>query len=371
VSLLNFSSESNYRQGEKKTLRLLFGIGALVGTIALGSTLAASINLNGGGPVEFGQGVTQTVACDSDGITLTPYSTFSNDSQYADFYFSSLEISGVSSDCSGVTFKLRSYMNGDNNPLMWPSDPNGDSFEFGFTALGEWNLVDSCMTLNNEETASATDNSVVIDWSNCVPDAAALAGQVDRITLESSLNPNSGVFPTPDTSTVLLDNAVENYNSWFDNWQLSSGVNQWIAFKVQSDGPATVTKVELQLGTLEGGDLSGSTVDFYSDGSLKPNSDSRKLGTLTYSSVVSSDSNYIATFTGSVSIPSASAYWFRFGNLSSPTTVWYRFGGVGSATGNWTPYQEEGNIYSFFDGNIEGAPGYFPRVRISGVPSGG
>ena len=185
--MLNFDSSGPMPKGEKKSLKIFLGIGALVGSIALGSTLAASINLNGGGPVEFGQGVTQTVACDSDGITLTPYSTFSNDSQYADFYFSSLEVSGVSSDCSEVTFKLRAYMNGDNNPLTWPSDPDGEFFEFGFIALEDWNPVNmSCMDLSDQETTSATNNSVLIDWSSCVPFGAALAGQVDRITVETS-----------------------------------------------------------------------------------------------------------------------------------------------------------------------------------------
>ena len=196
MSLLNFEPSGPMPKGEKKSLKIFLGISLLVGTISLGSTLAASINLNDSGPVEFGQGVTQTVACDSDGITLTPYSTFSNDSQYADFYFSSLEVAGVSSNCSGVTFKLRAYMNGDSNPLMWPSDPNGDSFEFGFTASGDWNSVDSCMVLNDQETNSSTNNSVLIDWSECAYSTdAALAGQVDRLTLETSVNPNPGYFP--------------------------------------------------------------------------------------------------------------------------------------------------------------------------------
>ena len=196
MSLLNFSDNSNNFKGEKKTLKLLLGIGALVGVIAIGSTLAASINLNGGGPVEFGQGVAQTVACDSDGITLTPYSTFINDSEYSDFYFSSLEVSGVSANCSGVTFKLRAYMNGSSEPLYWPAAPNGDSFEIGFTSSENWRFVSSCMVLNDQETNSSTDNSVLIDWSECAYSTdAALAGQVDRLTLETSVNPNPGYFP--------------------------------------------------------------------------------------------------------------------------------------------------------------------------------
>ena len=46
----------------KKSLTNLIGIGVLAGIVALGSTLAASINLNNGGPVEFGQGVTQAIS---------------------------------------------------------------------------------------------------------------------------------------------------------------------------------------------------------------------------------------------------------------------------------------------------------------------
>ena len=195
MSLLNFNNDSSNLKGEKKTLRLLFGIGALVGIIALGSTLAASINLNSGDPVEFGQGVAQTVACDSDGITLTPYSTFYNDEEASNFYFSSIKVSGVSSNCSGVTFKLRAYMNGSDTPLYWPAAPNEDSFEFGFIASDTWSYVDSCMFITNEITNSTDNNSATINWRGCLPSYAAFAGEVDRLTLESSINPNSGVFP--------------------------------------------------------------------------------------------------------------------------------------------------------------------------------
>jgi len=196
MSFLEFNNSEPKLSGEKKTLSIILGIGLLVGTIALGSTLAASINLNNGGPVEFGQGVTQTVACDSNGVTLTPYSTFENDGADSGFYFSSLEISGVSDNCSGVTFKVRAYMNGNNEPLTWPSgsDLAGDSFEFGFIVNGSWTAVESCMLLNNQVTGISNNNAVKIDWTSCVPDFAALAGSVDRITIESSVNPNSGAF---------------------------------------------------------------------------------------------------------------------------------------------------------------------------------
>ncbi len=55
MSLLNFKDGQSRDSHPMKPLKAILGVGLLVGTIALGSTLAASINLNGGGPVEFGQ----------------------------------------------------------------------------------------------------------------------------------------------------------------------------------------------------------------------------------------------------------------------------------------------------------------------------
>ena len=61
----------------KKKLKVIIGIGLLAGVMGMGSTLAASITLNGGTAVEFGQGVQLVTACD-DAITVTPTSTFVN-----------------------------------------------------------------------------------------------------------------------------------------------------------------------------------------------------------------------------------------------------------------------------------------------------
>jgi hypothetical protein len=195
MNFLSFNQGKSDLPRSKKSLKIVVGIGALAGVIALGSTLAASINLNAGNPVEFGQGVAQTVACDSDGVKITPFSKFYNSSGESAFFFSSLNISGVSTNCSGVVFKLRAYMNGSSEPLDWPAAPSGNSFEFGFRANQSWYSVNSCMDLNNQVTDDVSENSVTIDWSSCVPDAASLAGQVDRLTLETSTNPNAGVFP--------------------------------------------------------------------------------------------------------------------------------------------------------------------------------
>ena len=76
MSILNFDGPSGRNFG--KPFKVVLGIGALAAVVAVASTLAANININSG-PVEFGQGVAQTTACD-DSIMITPRSTFLNTS---------------------------------------------------------------------------------------------------------------------------------------------------------------------------------------------------------------------------------------------------------------------------------------------------
>ena len=78
----------------RKKLRVLLGIGALAAVTGIGSTLAANISLNGGGNVEFGQGVATTAACDND-ITLTPISTFSNTEEDSIFAMTAIEVNHI------------------------------------------------------------------------------------------------------------------------------------------------------------------------------------------------------------------------------------------------------------------------------------
>ena len=132
MPLLNFDSKDNQTPRNRKSLKLVLGVGALVGVVALGSTLAASINLNDGGPVEFGQGVTQTTACDDD-ITVTPFSTFVNEAGAGSHKFTSLEISGIDSSsekCDGKIFTIKAY--GDSGQL--------DFFSYADSANPEENV---------------------------------------------------------------------------------------------------------------------------------------------------------------------------------------------------------------------------------------
>ena len=95
----------------KKKFKVVLGIGLLAAVMGMGSTLAASITLNSGSAVEFGQGIATTTACDST-ITLTPYSTYVNNAVAADFLFSSFTLTDVDTStatCGTKTFVIKGY----------------------------------------------------------------------------------------------------------------------------------------------------------------------------------------------------------------------------------------------------------------------
>jgi len=94
----------------KKKLKVIIGIGLLAGVMGMGSTLAASITLNGGTAVEFGQGVQLVTACDA-AITVTPNSEFVNSTTegQANFRLKSIAITGIGSGCVGKKIRLTAY----------------------------------------------------------------------------------------------------------------------------------------------------------------------------------------------------------------------------------------------------------------------
>jgi hypothetical protein len=111
MSFLNFDSPDLEPRGIKKSLKVIVGIGVITGALAIGSTLAANINLNSGAPIEFGQGFVTTTACD-DQITITPFSTFINQAGAGSHKLTSVKISGIDSSsnkCSGKTFTIKAY----------------------------------------------------------------------------------------------------------------------------------------------------------------------------------------------------------------------------------------------------------------------
>lgn len=150
MSVLNFDNKPG--RNMRKPFKLVLGIGTLAAVVAVTTTLASNININAG-PVEFGQGVAQTTACD-DSIMVTPVSAFVNGpmpsaspspsstptstpspTPTAAFYLETIALSEIDSSesgCAGKYFTIKAYDNSNSAPLeFYPGASSLSFFDYG------------------------------------------------------------------------------------------------------------------------------------------------------------------------------------------------------------------------------------------------
>ena len=90
----------NPKKKSKTKYKAALGVGSVVSLFGIGSTLAANISLNGGGNVEFGQGVATTAACDEDGFSVTPVTRYDN--EHSIFRVDYVQVSGLNLTPEGM-----------------------------------------------------------------------------------------------------------------------------------------------------------------------------------------------------------------------------------------------------------------------------
>lgn len=117
MEILKFEDGPTKKTVKKSSTKGLLAVAAFAAVAVLGSTLAANISLNSGSSLEFGQGVAQTTACDSDGITVTPRAVFSNVSSGGSFNFATVSLSGVANNCLNKIFTIKAYGDSSATPL--------------------------------------------------------------------------------------------------------------------------------------------------------------------------------------------------------------------------------------------------------------
>ena len=107
------------KKKKNKTLKVLLGIAALVAVPVIGTTLAASITVNTGGNVDFGQGAAAAAACDSD-LTISATSAYTSSAFKVKTITVSgidLEISSSASSCRGKTLIVSADVSGSESAL--------------------------------------------------------------------------------------------------------------------------------------------------------------------------------------------------------------------------------------------------------------
>jgi hypothetical protein len=115
MEILKFENSPRPARKKSSSSKIVLGFASIAAVAMLGSTLAASITLNTGSAVEFGQGVAQTTACDSS-IVVTPTSTFNNTDNR--FELTSFQLSDVDATaCLDKLFTVNAYEDGTSSSL--------------------------------------------------------------------------------------------------------------------------------------------------------------------------------------------------------------------------------------------------------------
>jgi hypothetical protein len=191
VEILKFDSAPQPSRGKSKsTSKSLFAIVGVVALAALGTTLAGQININSGQPVEFGQGVSVTAACDTTGgITLAPTSTFINASGGSGtFALGTISFTGIDSNCAGKIFTLKAYNNVANSAAL-TLNTTGSTTTWNFATFAFSTPSASSKSSNvNVGTYSAgagTNGTIDLGFADTRTISAL---NVEKFTLESSAN---------------------------------------------------------------------------------------------------------------------------------------------------------------------------------------
>ena len=248
MEILNLGgSNDSSGPAPKKKFKVLLGVGLLAAVMGMGSTLAASITLSSGSPVEFGQGVAATTACDTE-LTVTPYSTYVNSATAAeaDFLFSSVTISDLDTSttntlgagCGGRYLVLKAYTD---------TTTAGNNYATGTNLSGPlylgWNYASATtVTGGFGATGNEFNNGVAISipssGSTCTVTVGGGAGQVDIGGVQCSMTAGA-----PGAATVRLT--------------FGGGASGGAKYGVPS---SAVAKVTLESSASAPGDFLGTTV---------------------------------------------------------------------------------------------------------------
>ena len=202
-----YTDDPDFEEVQPSGGRRLFAFSFYGALLTLGIAFGANIVLNSGNGtgVEFGQGVSQIVSCQSTGtITLTPYAGFQNVSDAGFFGLDSVILENIHQNCVGKDFIIKVYNNTDNGALTLSDSATSVSTYQVFTATRFWwsdSVTVSTMgtqytdveLLNDTSTATDFDGNATAFQITFDPDTAANFADtknVYKITLESA--PHTG-----------------------------------------------------------------------------------------------------------------------------------------------------------------------------------
>jgi hypothetical protein len=189
--------DENSKKKSKTKYKAALGVGSVVSLFGIGSTLAANISLNGGGNVEFGQGVATTAACDEDGFSITPVTRYDNANSM--FRIDYVQVSGVNLAPEGSIVGQATYSEAGVTDQDADSDTDQDDAKEQFP--GQYYDVDEWKN---------TCDGVVLDFKAYTDDL----NYIDRTVIDDG-DVNSGSLQNPigwyQHPTSTRDNASPGF----------------------------------------------------------------------------------------------------------------------------------------------------------------
>ena len=175
----------------RKKKQIGAGLATLLAVTYFGSTFAASISLNDGADLEFGQGTQAAIACDTDGVTTAINEIWNNDR--TQFDVSTVVLSGINtSACAGKIFRVTLLGNTGTELQLG----NQDAHTFASVTVSDANVAltvapavaDSGLTASKSGTSPSGIITLALDRDGTQDSSANYlnAANVFRINLESN-----------------------------------------------------------------------------------------------------------------------------------------------------------------------------------------
>jgi hypothetical protein len=142
------------------------------------STLASNISLNSSQGIEFGQGVSQAVACsESQNVTVTPRSSFVNATNgTGTYYLGSITVADIPTSCYGVNFKLSAFGPSSSTPLALFNSTSTEAVVYNNSGSFEARPLGSAFSISGGSgTFTVTFNTPVAE-----------AYSVSKVTIQSA-----------------------------------------------------------------------------------------------------------------------------------------------------------------------------------------
>lgn len=179
---LNLESEQPKSAVKKKNraLKIGLGVGALVLVPVIGMTFAASITINSGTAVQFGQGYQAATACDS-AITITPTSSFSTPT----FSLATLALSNFDTDaCAGKKITIKVLNSSGTEQAVSVGANSTENTRIVFTlpsSAGSVTENDTTNTYSISNSGKTSSDTITITLTT-----KPAATSVDAFTIESA-----------------------------------------------------------------------------------------------------------------------------------------------------------------------------------------